>query len=453
MKNKILLLFAAFAVLSCSQKKEVKSLLSGTVENSPNGMVTLVGSEYEKDFILKEDGSFSAELELPYDGYYNMIFGRIPLNIYLEQGKDLSLNVNIDEFNESLEFTSDLAPENTFLANKKELVKLNPREFYLQEAEEFSAALDNIKEKLSLALKETGIENANFLTSQEADFLYLKATYLNNYEDAHGYLTHTEEVNLPDNFYHSIESMDVSDTLAFRLSDGYQQMVQGYLNRKVDEMPEAKDKNRNMQYIELVNEKYPASFAKNQLLKNALGYELKPDKYLDKVYELYMANQTNPELKQAMEDSYTALNKITPGNESPSFDYENFKGGTTSLESLKGKYVYIDVWATWCLPCLNEVPYLKEVEKDYRDKDVAFVAISIDDAKDYEKWKKMVEEKDLAGIQLYSGGEAWKVDFAQEYRVNSIPRFILIDPQGKVYDADTYRPSDNKLRELFDEIL
>lgn len=453
MKNKVLLLFAAFAALSCSQEKKVNSLLSGTVENSPNGMVTLVGSEYEKDLILNDDGTFTSELELPYDGYYNAIFGRIPLALYLEKGKDLSLNVDVEQFSESLDFSSDLAPENKFLAEKQKLSQFDLQELYRKDADDFSASINDLKEELNLKLETSAISNTNFIDSQEKEFLYQQAGFLNTYKDAHGYLTEKEEVNLPDDFYNPIKGIDLTDTLSFRKSDLYKQMLYGHLNKTVEEMPDTEDSNDNLQYIALVNENIPVGYAKNQLLKDALGYNLKPDKYLDKVYELYMANQTDPELKQAMEDSYTSLSKITPGNESPSFDYENFKGGTTSLESLKGNYVYIDVWATWCMPCLKEVPYLKEVEKDYQDKNISFVAISIDEAKDYEKWKEMVAEKELVGIQLYSGGDAWKSDFTQGYRVNSIPRFILIDPEGKIYDADTYRPSESKLRELFDEIL
>ena len=62
------------------------------------------------------------------------------------------------------------------------------------------------------------------------------------------------------------------------------------------------------------------------------------------------------------------------GTPSPAFDYENHKGGTTSLESLKGKYVYIDVWATWCGPCIAQIPFLKELEKEYHGKNIEFVS-------------------------------------------------------------------------------
>jgi len=138
------------------------------------------------------------------------------------------------------------------------------------------------------------------------------------------------------------------------------------------------------------------------------------------------------------------------GRTSPKFnDYENYKGGTTSLEDLKGKYVYIDLWATWCGPCKVEMPYLKKVEKQYHNKNIEFVSISIDRQKDYETWKKMIDEKELTGIQLYANGD---MDFVKDFQVSGIPRFILIDPKGKVIDADAPRPSNKKLISLFNEL-
>ena len=75
-------------------------------------------------------------------------------------------------------------------------------------------------------------------------------------------------------------------------------------------------------------------------------------------------------------------------NNAPSttFDYVNFAGGKTKLEDLRGKYVYIDVWATWCGPCRGEIPFLAKVEEKYKGKNIAFVSISADEDKDFDKW-------------------------------------------------------------------
>jgi thiol-disulfide isomerase/thioredoxin len=134
------------------------------------------------------------------------------------------------------------------------------------------------------------------------------------------------------------------------------------------------------------------------------------------------------------------------------FDYLNFKGGNTKLSDFKGKYVYIDVWATWCGPCRAEIPFLKKVEDKYEGKNIAFVSISVDVQKDFEKWKKFVDEKQLGGVQLFADKD-WNSDFMKSYSINSIPRFILIDPTGKIVSADAARPSNLKLQEQLDALL
>ena len=144
--------------------------------------------------------------------------------------------------------------------------------------------------------------------------------------------------------------------------------------------------------------------------------------------------------------------KKMEGIASPSFDYENHKGGKTKLEDLRGKYVYIDVWATWCGPCIAEIPHLKKVEEKYHGKNIEFVSISVDTEKDYEKWKKMVVSKELGGIQLFAD-KNWTSDFIKAYGINAIPRFILIGPDGKVIKADAARPSSASLTELLDGLV
>ena len=164
-------------------------------------------------------------------------------------------------------------------------------------------------------------------------------------------------------------------------------------------------------------------------------------------------------LEKNYEDQHAAsskskTNKLSKGNSSPKFkNYINYKGGTTSLDSFKGTYVYIDVWATWCKPCLGEIPALKNLEKKYHGKKITFVSISIDDKRTAGswdqaklKWQKMVNSKNLTGVQLYAGQN---LEFIQEYQVSSIPRFILIDPKGMIVDANAPRPSNPRLVTLF----
>ncbi|PWI29195.1 thioredoxin [Flavobacteriaceae bacterium LYZ1037] len=159
-------------------------------------------------------------------------------------------------------------------------------------------------------------------------------------------------------------------------------------------------------------------------------------------------------------DGINLKKELPEGAPSPTFvDYENVDGTTTSLEDLKGKYTYIDVWATWCGPCKAEIPSLKALEKEYHAKNINFVSLSIDDDRSHggswdkarEDWKAMIADKELTGIQLFAP-EGWQSQFIKDYKINGIPRFILIDPNGNVVTPDAPRPSSEKLIELFNSL-
>ena len=169
---------------------------------------------------------------------------------------------------------------------------------------------------------------------------------------------------------------------------------------------------------------------------------------------------TIEQLSKFMEAKQATINAFPKGSPSPIFEgYKNYAGGKTSLSDLKGKFVYIDLWATWCSPCIKEIPSLKKVEKQYEGKNIEFVSISVDEGRGYkgdaaaayEGWKKMVAEKELGGIQLFADN-GFRSQFVQDYKVNGIPRFILIDPNGNIVSADAPRPSSSALIDLFNEL-
>ena len=155
-------------------------------------------------------------------------------------------------------------------------------------------------------------------------------------------------------------------------------------------------------------------------------------------------------LTENYEEQHNLLKNTAKGSASPEFsNYENYKGGTNSLSDFKGKYVYIDVWATWCGPCKQQIPFLQRLEKEYHSKNIEFVSISIDQPNLKDTWKKMISDKNMSGVQLFAGGDQ---SFASAYQISGIPRFILIDPEGNIIEANAPRPSDPNLRSIFTEL-
>ena len=145
----------------------------------------------------------------------------------------------------------------------------------------------------------------------------------------------------------------------------------------------------------------------------------------------------SPVYKAATEKLLQRLMDFGKGDFAEDFTAHDPKGNPVSLGTLAGKVIYIDMWATWCVPCMQEMPAFEELKKKFSDnKDVVFVSLSIDSG-DIE-WKKNLLMRSPDGLQ-------WRIDRAllKKYNVLSIPRAVLIDKNFKIVQMDATTPSNN----------
>ncbi|WP_164123344.1 MULTISPECIES: TlpA family protein disulfide reductase [Sphingobacterium] len=144
------------------------------------------------------------------------------------------------------------------------------------------------------------------------------------------------------------------------------------------------------------------------------------------------------------------LDGLKPGRIAYNFSYEDHTGNIVSMSDLKGKVVLIDVWATWCGPCRAQFPHLKRLKEEFNGQDLVMVGISVDEPKNKDKWRQLIKHENLEGVQLFAKNG---YEISQFYKIKSIPRFILIDKEGKIINADTPYPSDPALSILIQDIL
>lgn len=114
------------------------------------------------------------------------------------------------------------------------------------------------------------------------------------------------------------------------------------------------------------------------------------------------------------------------GSVAPDFELKDSQGNLVKLSSLRGQYVLIDFWASWCGPCRKEIPNVKKLHAYYGNKGLKVVGVSID--KDESKWRKAIGEEQLDYLQLWDPS----MTTGKLYNYNGIPFIILIDPDGKI---------------------
>jgi len=452
--KKIFLISLLMLIFACKEEeKPTYVILDGKITNNESEKIMVQGHDFKSEIALAADGTFKDTLDIEKDGAYEFFLDRERTAIYLEKGKNRTINLDAKEFDETLVYSGDVAAENNYLAAKflMDEKKMGFEEMYVLPEKEFLLEIDKTKLQQDSLLKSKKITNDKFLTIENNDSKFGNAANIEVYEEYNKYLTKNDSFKVSPTFYDRLKDIDYSDTTMYRNSVTYQQMLSNHYNRLASKNADKKN-NSSLTYLKLIDENLPNGYAKDNMMTNYLDFGLKPDESLEETYTLYKNTNPSKENLDKISERYETLKVLTKGNPSPDFDYENYKGGNTSLADLKGKYTYIDVWATWCGPCIREIPSLKEVEDDYKGKNIQFVSISIDEKKDYKKWKTMIAEKQLGGVQLMADNN-WNSTFVKEYGILGIPRFILVDPEGKIVSADAPRPSEPKLRAMLDKTI
>jgi thiol-disulfide isomerase/thioredoxin len=148
-------------------------------------------------------------------------------------------------------------------------------------------------------------------------------------------------------------------------------------------------------------------------------------------------------------DYYKSMKKLTPGNEAIDFRIEDIHGKEYTLKDFKDKVICIDVWASWCSACLKEMPYLEMLENKFKNHDIKFIVVSVDDREDM--WRKLLKERNMHGNQYWAKG-GQKSDFYLNYQLRDLPVYIIIDKEGKIVKSRAPRPSEN-LEEVIIEAL
>jgi len=150
---------------------------------------------------------------------------------------------------------------------------------------------------------------------------------------------------------------------------------------------------------------------------------------------LEVFNKVSDKFKAVIEKAFDSYKGLIPGLVAPELKFYDTEGKLYSLNDFKGKIVVVDVWATWCGPCCKEAPFFEKMANRLGSEQFAFISISVDSNK--ETWNKYLVEHGKTNHQYLTE----RINFSN-YKMKSIPRFIVIDAEGKIVDAFAKYPSN-----------
>jgi alkyl hydroperoxide reductase/ thiol specific antioxidant/ mal allergen len=449
----VISLFAACGEKAAEGKVDY-AVLSGKVSSvdakgENQKLLLLQNDEVVKEIPVQADGTFRDTIREIGDNhfYYLVENPAVQTPLYLANGTNMELTLN-EEVGKTMvsgsqtKQTQYLIERNSFINDRINGADSN---LFGQKPQEFKENVKAFFAELDKKLKAYGFDE-EFVKNQEKWTNYKFVEYLTIFPTYHRY-TSGDEAILPDDFYAERDGIDYDNAEEFRTIDTYRDLVRSKFYTIINNPNDAENIKKFISEVNaLKSDNIRADLAKGtfQLIS--------PNSTVNKeIFDFINKNVTDEKVKEAAKKAYDVATKLTSGSPSPKFsNYENFNGGTTSLEDFKGKVTYIDIWATWCLPCRGEIPALKELEKKFHGKDVAFVSISIDQNKD--EWKEFVKSEDLKGVQLFAEN-AFESQFIQDYGIRQIPTFIIIDKEGKIVNADAPRPSSDEITGLLEGLL
>ena len=180
---------------------------------------------------------------------------------------------------------------------------------------------------------------------------------------------------------------------------------------------------------------------------NFLPAEKEMASLVDIADRLGKARPNHPQVQQFV-NNLQRLQGVNEGAMAPEIKLATPAGPTLALSSLRGKYVLIDFWASWCGPCRRENPNVVKTYAAYKDKGFEIFGVSLDQNR--EAWLKAIEADKLLWKHV-SDLQYWNSAGAQAYQVNSIPQTFLVNPEGRIIAKGLRGAAlDNYLAKLFE---
>ena len=145
-------------------------------------------------------------------------------------------------------------------------------------------------------------------------------------------------------------------------------------------------------------------------------------------WEGFKETNPYPEYNEAIEAALAKALVLQPGQPAPDFTLDDLNGQPVSLNQFKGKAIFIDFWASWCGPCIGDLPYIQKIKAEMAEQPVVFLNISLDD--DKEAWREAVAKHEIKGVHLRAAG--WGAEVAKAYSIRSLPSYYVVDAQGRI---------------------
>lgn len=459
MKRIFLGLLAVLSLASCQPEPSATGRdiqITGTVGNASAKKAIIISVFGQQDVAITDD-QFQKTIKSEQPTMLSVMVGNTNINLFVQPGDSIHL-----DYGTALDQMPDLqggaVAENQFLTSLTDSLQMkvgSPWSIYRQPEEAALAKVTEINKYGNLLLTDYLAENPKtakpFRKLAGQYIQYFTGQFLAEYPTYYQYANPEEENYQPgEELKSAIAELQKEQPEMLHLPL-YIDVLSAKKTAKANQLMEEDSSLQSLEgYLTATQMALESEFSNPEVIEMMTYHHIREYIQFDgtngveDTYETFLAEAENDALKSEIKTQYEAWAHLAKGQPAPDFTYPDIESQLHALSDFKGKVVYIDVWATWCGPCLAEQPYLAEIEAAYEgNENIVFMGVSID--ADKSAWENMVSQKEMSGVQLFADG-AWESKITRNYLISGIPRFILIDADGKIVDPTAYRPSNEKLK-------
>ena len=451
---KHLLLLILF-ISSCSKTNKSKIYFSGDIPIKLSDTLVIKTDNrkklhIQKDTIVKiyfsKSHKFTEILDIP-KGYYNINLENNKFPLYLENGFNLKLKYK----NYNIRFDGKGSVMNNYLQDKQRFEdSILPFDNYYYNSKlresKFLKHINSIKKARIDLIRSHNLDD---------EFVYLEknlALILNAHE-LMNYSFHRKKVDenyiKSQNYPKLLKEVNVNDE---RLLDihHFKLFLFLYVIHKVVE--ENENYSRGNSYLEYINsDSFPVlnTKIKEEVLFKTADNVISDASDLQNFYHLYMETAQNEDYKKIIKAKYLNLIGLKHNDNILKLELTTIEGYKIKLEDFKNHILYIDIWASWCKPCIEEMPSLFSLQEKYKDDAINVFTIAIDSNK--KDILKLIDLYDLKTINVFDKENEKKIK--DLFQIEGIPRYLLIGKNGKLIEHSAKKPSDKDLINQIDNLL
>jgi thiol-disulfide isomerase/thioredoxin/archaellum component FlaF (FlaF/FlaG flagellin family) len=467
MKNLFSFLLLFFAIASFAQDKNVKITIKALGSTNDKVIITSSNLFFDNDTLanttLNTEGNAVVGIQLSQPIFVGITIGNKGAMGYLIPNDNVGLSIDLRDEKSIYTFTGKGAEANNYLAKSgaifSEYFRFNGKQINEWEPEIFASRLAAMEKAFADFHQDYISKNKlpqNVGKLLEVSTHMAPLAFKNNYIRAH-FRTPEEKAKMPELLKRVYNEIPFIDELLAAKYNEYTYVLKDHFYDLMSSFFEGKTPEENKaiylqfpKYVEQTIKKGNYSPTIKEFLLALNVYEAFGEginKISTSVYNNFINSYPSSFYLSSLDRKYQKWLTLSKGTPAPDFVGLTPDGKKVALSDLKGKIVYVDIWATWCAPCRAELPKSKEIHKQFStNENVAFLYVSIDNETD--KWKKFLKaDPNFKGLHINISNQEQVGKLYKTYQMAGVPTYLLIDQEGKIASAPASRPSSGKVED------